>query len=95
MKKLLYTTLVVIGAAAFTACDDYLEPSSPSVVDAEFVFSNTTTARAALEGGYEAWRSTANSYVFGAGLFYAADVAGSDIERHPEAYANQIARHVP
>jgi hypothetical protein len=95
MKKLLYTTLVVIGAAAFTACDDYLETSSPSVVDAEFVFSNTTTARAALEGGYEAWRSTANSYVFGAGLFYAADVAGSDIERHPEAYSNQVARHVP
>ncbi len=95
MKKLLYTTLGVVGAVAFTACDDYLETSSPSVVDADFVFSNTTTARAALEGGYEAWRSTANSYVFGAGLFYAADVAGSDIERHPEAYANQIARHVP
>ena len=95
MKKLLYSTLVVVGAMAFTACENYLEPESPSVVDAEFVFSNTTTARAALEGGYEAWRATANSYVFGAGLFYAADIAGSDIERHPEAYTNQIARHVP
>ena len=95
MKKLLYSTLVVVGAMAFTACDNFLEPESPSVVDAKFVFSNSTTARAALEGGYEAWRSTANSYVFGAGLFYAADVAGSDIERHPEAYTNQIARHVP
>ena len=95
MKKLLYTTLLVIGAAAFSACDDFLETTSPSVPDAEFVFSNPTTARAALEGGYEAWRATANSYVFGAGLFYAADIAGSDIERHPEAYTNQIARHVP
>ncbi len=95
MKKLLYSTLVVVGAMAFAACENYLEPKSPSVVDAEFVFSNTTTARAALEGAYESWRATANSYVFGAGLFYAADVAGSDIERHPEAYTNQIARHVP
>jgi hypothetical protein len=80
---------------AFTACENYLEPKSPSIVDAEFVFSNTTTARAALEGAYESWRATANSHVFGAGLFYAADIAGSDIERHPEAYTNQIARHVP
>lgn len=95
MKKLLYSTLVVVGAMAFTACENYLEPHSPSVVDAEFVFSNTTTARAALDGAYESWRATANSHVFGAGLFYAADVAGSDIERHPEAYTNQIARHVP
>ena len=95
MKKFFYTTLIVAGAVAFAACDDFLETSSPSVPDAEFVFSNTTTARAALEGGYEAWRATANSYVFGAGLFYAADIAGSDIERHPEAYTNQIARHVP
>jgi len=95
MKKLLYSTLVVVGAMAFAACEEYLDPKSPSVVDAEFVFSNTTTARAALEGGYESWRATANSYVFGAGLFYAADIAGSDIERHPEAYTNQIARHVP
>ncbi|MBR5716647.1 MAG: RagB/SusD family nutrient uptake outer membrane protein [Bacteroidales bacterium] len=95
MKKLLYSALLVVGAMVFAACENYLEPTSPSVVDADFVFSNTTTARAALEGGYESWRATANSYVFGAGLFYAADIAGSDIERHPEAYTNQIARHVP
>ncbi|MCR5360972.1 MAG: RagB/SusD family nutrient uptake outer membrane protein [Bacteroidales bacterium] len=95
MKKFIYTTLGVAGALSFAACDDYLDTSSPSIVDADFVFSNTTTARAALEGGYEAWRSTANSCVFGAGLFYAADIAGSDIERHPEAYANQAARHIP
>lgn len=88
----LSAALVMLSA---TACSDYLETSSPSVVDADFVFSNTTTARAALEGGYEQWRSTANAYVFGAGLFYASDIAGSDIERHPEAYANQVARHVP
>lgn len=95
MKKILFSALCAAGMLMMVSCSDYLETSSPSVVDADFVFSNSTTARAALEGGYEQWRATANSYVFGAGLFYAADIAGSDIERHPEAYSNQIPRHVP
>lgn len=96
MKKVLYITFGMLGAAALASCgDSFLETSSPSVVDADFVFSNTRTARAAMEGAYEQWRSTANSYVYGAGLFYAADIAGSDIERHPEAYANQLPRHQP
>ena len=29
------------------------------------------------------------------GVFYDLVVCGSDAERHPEAYASQIARHVP
>lgn len=95
MKKILFSVLCAAGALMTVSCSDYLDTSSPSVVDADFVFSNSTTARAALEGGYEQWRATANSYVFGAGLFYAADIAGSDIERHPEAYSNQLQRHVP
>ena len=33
--------------------------------------------------------------VFGDGLFYAADIAGSDIERHPESFSNQLGRHYP
>ncbi len=76
-------------------CDDYLETSSPSVVDADFVFSNMELARAALDGAYETWRDCAQNKVFGDGLFYAADVVGSDIERHPEAFANQPGRHYP
>lgn len=95
MKKLLYTTLCVAGMLAATSCEDYLEVSSPSVVDADFVFSNSTTTRAALTGGYADWRSVANGNVFGAGNFYALDIAGSDIERHPEAYSNQLPRHIP
>ena len=37
----------------------------------------------------------AQNKVFGDGLFYAADIAGSDIERHPESFSNQLGRHYP
>lgn len=95
MKNILYTTFCVAGLLAATSCSDYLNTSSPSIVDADFVFSNIETSRAAMDGVYEQWRATANNYVFGAGLFYAADITGSDIERHPERYANQLGRHIP
>lgn len=95
MKKIIYSALCVAGLFLATSCEDYLETGSPSVVDADFVFSNITTARAAMDGAYETWRDCANSQVFGDGLFYAADVCGSDIERHPEPFANQPGRHYP
>lgn len=95
MKKIVYSVLCVAGLLSTSACSDFLEVSSPSVVDSDFVFSNDRTARAALDGAYEAWRDCAQNAVFGDGLFYAADVAGSDIERHPEAYDKQLGRHYP
>ena len=96
MKKLLYTTLYLAGIlTATTSCEDYLDTSSPSVVDADFVFSNPETARAAMDGAYEQWRDCAQNQVFGDGLFYGADITGSDIERHPEAFSNQPGRHYP
>lgn len=95
MKKVLYIIMCVVGIMSTYSCSDFLEPTSDSETDAEFVFSNSITARAAIEGAYEQWRSTANGQVFGAGLFYAADAAGSDIERHPEGYAAQPLRHIP
>ena len=94
MKKILYS-LCVVAMAATTACSDFLDVTSPSEVDADFVFSNSTTARAALDGAYETWRDCAQNQVFGDGWFYALDVAGSDIERHPEAFVNQPGRHWP
>ena len=88
MKKKLYTalySLAILGIS--TSCGDYLETDSPSKTDAAFVFSTSETARAALEGAYSDWQTAASNKVFGDGLFYAADVAGSDIERHPEGFA--------
>lgn len=93
MKKLLFT---IIGASALmlntTSCDDFLDTSSPSDATPEFVFSDATTARAALMEAYEKWR--AKAYVHANGLFYDLVVCGSDAERHPEGYAAQ-ARHIP
>lgn len=95
MKKIIYLTLCTAGLTALTSCSDFLNTSSKSVVDGDFVFSNMVTARAAMDGVYEQWRQTAGSHVFGDGLYYAADIAGSDIMRHPEKFSNQPGRHYP
>lgn len=96
MKKRIYSALIAgLSLFAMTACSDFLEVSSPSEVDSDFVFGNTTTARAALDGAYEAWRVSVQNAFFGDGLYYAVDIPGSDIERHPEAFANQLGRHYP
>lgn len=84
-----------MGMGALTACSDYLETSSNSNADGDFVFSNMTTARAAMDGAYGEWHGAISSQIFGDGLYYALDVAGSDIMRHPEKYSAQPLRHVP
>jgi len=95
MKKAIYSMLCAAGILTLSACSDFLETDSPSKTDAAFVFSTSETARAALEGAYADWTTAANSKVFGDGLFYASDVAGSDIERHPEGFTAQPGRHYP
>ena len=92
LNKIFISGLAMI---ALTSCSDYLETDTPSKADAAFVFSTNETARAALEGAYTSWTDAAQNKVFGDGLFYAADVAGSDIERHPENFSNQPGRHYP
>ena len=94
MKKIFYSALCV-AALATTSCSEFLETSSPSVVDGDFVFSNMTTARAAMDGTYEAFRDAIQNDLFGDGFYYAMDVTGSDIERHPETYTAQLPRHEP
>lgn len=95
MKKIVYKTLCAVGVLTAASCSDFLDTTSPSVVDANFVFSNIETARAAMDGVYEQWRASANNYVYGAGLFYASDITGSDLEKHPERYEQQLGRHIP
>ena len=84
-----------MGIGALTSCSDYLETSSKSNADGDFVFSNMTTARAAMDGAYSEWHGAISSQIFGDGLYYALDVAGSDIMRHPEKYTAQPLRHTP
>lgn len=94
MKKIKYS-IIIVASIIIASCNDFLDTKSPSVVDADFVFSNPVTSRAAMIGAYEQWRNCAQNSIFGDGLFYATDAAGSDIERHPEKFANQIGRHYP
>ena len=94
-NKILSLALCAMGVGALTSCSDYLETSSKSNADGDFVFSNMTTARAAMDGAYGEWHGAISSQIFGDGLFYALDIAGSDIMRHPEAYEKQPLRHIP
>lgn len=53
MKKILYTMMGVGMLFAATSCEDFLDTSSPSEADVDFVFSEASTARAALYNAYE------------------------------------------
>jgi starch-binding outer membrane protein, SusD/RagB family len=83
MKK--YIINIIFGACSFfaiTSCTD-LSVDSSSIVNSEFVFSDPTTARAALLTAYNVWR---DSYIHSNGLFYLYNVDGSDAERYPVSY---------
>jgi starch-binding outer membrane protein, SusD/RagB family len=83
MKRNILTFIVGTSMfIAFSACTN-LEVESNSVVNSEFVFSEPTTARAALLNAYNYWR---DSYIHSNGLFYLFNVDGSDIERYPVSY---------
>ncbi|MBO5548834.1 MAG: RagB/SusD family nutrient uptake outer membrane protein [Prevotella sp.] len=94
--KLNRKNIAIVGIllAGLTSCSDFLETKSPSRADAEFVFSNSTTAQAALDGAYTFWRTATLNNVFCNNEFYGLDAAGSDIEKAPEKYTSQL-RHVP
>ena len=92
---LFYLFLCSTTPLLLQSCSDYLDTKSYSEANAEFVFSNMTTARAAMDGAYSQWHGAISSQIFGDGLYYALDVAGSDIMRHPEKYTAQPLRHVP
>lgn len=94
-RKNIYSLVCVAGLLTATSCSDYLTTSSPSEMNGDYVFSNSASTRSAMDGAYEQWRDCAQNKVFGDGLFYAADITGSDIERHPEPFSNQLGRHHP
>src|SRR5262245_563208 len=86
MKKTLFLLSLVL--LIVTSCKkNFLDVSSPSSVDEDFVFSSTGETYKVMVGMYEIWRNVNN------GLFYAIDEHGSDAETHPEALPAQT-RHV-
>ena len=57
-----------------SSCSDFLEQSSPSEVDKEFVVSTENTLRGAMYGIYDKWRGDGLSH--GNGTFYNFIVSG-------------------
>ena len=86
---ILYITFV----ALISACGDFLNQTSDSEVDNDFVFSDPTTARAALMNAYESWRAC--GVAFGGGSFYHYVISSSDIETQAESYSAQPWRWIP
>ena len=95
MKRGLFTAYIIMLVGIVPSCKDFLETRSASTMDGDYVVSSEANIRMALNGLYETWRDYAQNRLFGDGLWYAADVPGSDITRHPEAFANQPGRHWP
>jgi hypothetical protein len=87
MKKLIYIFITALMLSSLS-CKDYLDVSSPSSVDQNFVFTTPDEAFKVMAGCYEIWRNCNN------GLFYDVQVVGSDSESHPETYDAQT-RHIP
>ena len=53
MKKNIFSAIPVIGCCLLVmGCSDYLDTKSYSEANADFVFSNMRTARAAMDGAY-------------------------------------------
>lgn len=77
MKKILYWVFMVTVTFVMSGCQDFLETTSSSVVDRDFVFSNEESARAALYNGYQSLKD--NSELHENGLFW-LPIWGSDIE---------------
>lgn len=67
MKKILNIALATAFAFTLSGCNDFLDTSSSSVVDRDFVFSNEDSARDALYYGYETLR--ANRSLHSTGFF--------------------------
>lgn len=88
MKKFIYILLVALMMISTSCKEDYLDVTSPSAVDQDFVFSSPDEAYKVIIGCYDIWRSTPG------GLFYDIDEVGSDAESHPESYDAQL-RHIP
>ena len=90
MKKDIKLYFLIIGVLFlfFSCSEDFLDVSSPSSVDQDFVFSTPDESYKVIVGCYDIWRECNN------GLFYDLDVVGSDSECHPESYDAQM-RHIP
>lgn len=80
MKKITYYIVALALAFSFVQCSDYLNTSSPSNTDDEFVTSTTSETFKTLSWCYANYRQNC-----AIGLYSWNDPIGSDIEMYPEA----------
>ena len=85
MKKIVNIALIAVATLSLAGCNQFLETSSPSVVDADFVFSNGESAKAALYYGYQTWQS--NRSIHSVGWFW-TPIWGSDIEDAQDTWSD-------
>lgn len=83
MNKILNIAFASFLALSVAGCQDFLDTTSPSVTDRDFIFSSEESARAALYYGYETFR--ANQSLHSVGFFW-HPVWGSDIEDSQDTY---------
>lgn len=76
MKNISKLILAAMAGLSVVSCQDFLSQNSPSTVDADFVFSDYSTARTVLYGGFNTVVGSYNS-----GMPTNFDNIGSDIER--------------
>lgn len=85
MKKNIINAIAASMLLLATGCSDYLDTTSPSVVDKEFVFSDVESARSALYYGYQTLQN--NRSVHSVGYFW-CPIWGSDIEDAQDTYSD-------
>lgn len=85
MKKNIIKAMAAGMLLLATGCSDYLDTTSPSVVDKDFVFSDVESARAALYYGYQTLQN--NRSVHSVGYFW-TPIWGSDIEDAQDTYSD-------
>lgn len=83
-KKIFNIALASALAWSMAGCQDFLDTSSASITDRDFVFSSEESARDALHYGYETLR--ANGSLHSVGFFW-NPVWGSDIEDSQDTYS--------
>lgn len=80
-------TIALVCAVSFSCKSDFLDTKSPSVVDANFVFSDFNTAKAVMYGAYN---DMLNANTHSAGFFKSVDNIGSDVERASVGLVDQL-----
>ena len=76
LKQIFHLMMAVLAGASVVSCQNFLSASSPSTVDADFVFSSYETGKTVMLGAYN---TVTGSYT--SGLPTNFDDIGSDTER--------------